>query len=96
MSYEYQLVRASLREHRNGEKKIEYLFDANGRRYRFSRYTRIETGRTMYKILGSKLNTLLSWTDDDGFTYMDISGESFRMLESLIFDEFGVTMPKLS
>ena len=96
MSYEYQLIRASLREQRNGEKKIKYLFDVNGKRYGFARYTRIETGRTRYIITGSKLNTLLSWTDDDGFTYMDISGESFRILESLILNEFGVTMPKLS
>lgn len=95
MAYEYQLVRAYLREQRNGEKMIKYLFDANGRRYGFARYTRIETGRTRYIITGSKANTLLSWTDEDGFTHMDISGESFRMLESLLLENFGVTMPKL-
>lgn len=96
MDYEYQLVRAYLREQRNGEKKIKYLFDVNGRRYGFTRYTCIETGRTRYSITDREVNLLLSWNDDDGFTFMDITGEYFRMLEAVILDEFGVTMPKLS
>ena len=95
MSYDYQLVRASLRK-RNGEKKIKYLFDVNGRRYGFNRYIHIETGVTKYSITGREANLLLSWNDTDGFTFMDISGESFRMLEALILENFGVTMPNLS
>ena len=95
MDYGYKLVRALMRDH-EGTKKIEYLFDVDGKRFRFRRRITIKTGYTRYSISGQEGNLILSWRDDVGFTYMDLSGDIFRILESILLDKFCVNMPILS
>lgn len=94
MVYGYQLQRALLREH-NGEKKTKYVFTVNGRRFSFTRYTCVKTGYSRYSITGNKATLILSWNDDDDYTYIDISGEDLRMLESLLVEKFGIILPSL-
>mgnify|MGYP000045619368 CR=1 FL=1 len=95
MAYEYQLQRALLKDY-NGEKKTKYLFTVNDRIFGFTRHTCVKTGYSRYNITDHKSALILSWNDDDDYTYIDISGEDLEMLESLLAEKFGIVIPKLS
>ena len=93
MAYEYQLIRAYLRE-RKDITHSRYVFIVNDKTFVFVKYTDNTKGFTKYSITGYG-TLVLTWYDNDGFNYINIKGDTLNMLNSVLLDQFGVTMPKL-
>lgn len=95
MNYEYQLMHAYLSEYKD-IRNTRYEFKVNAKKFIFARYTNIKKGATRYVINEYNGTLLLSWHTDNGFTFVDVSGDTLNVLNSVLIEQFDVVMPKLS